>query len=261
MSACDWSDGVAWPAHLHRRDCRAPCEHRGAAQWRAGSRVPLSAPPHLAVTEALMSSPSLCWSSSPVPPAAVPSRTQASLPRPGATRTRAQEPWGYLSQDSCHALHLSEHPSGQQPRGRQAGSSSPPLARDGPHPLDHPAGQAWSSEARRPLSGLQLGRCGSGHGQGGRAGASASQGPGLGPTHVPEKDGHGGRAPAHTFAEPCTVSWDRPGPPECSRLQAGAWRTCACTRWPASAFWEARGDGFCGQEGPLLEQKASGCGP
>lgn len=179
-SACDWSDGVSWPAHLHRWDCRVPCEHRGAAQW-GGSRAPLSAPPHLAVTEALMSSPALCWSSSPVPPAAVPSQTQASLLWPGVTRTRAQEPWGYLSQDSCHALRLSEHPSGQHPRGRQAGSPSPLLALDGPHPLAHPVGQAWSSGAQRPLSGHR----GSGHGQGGRAGVSAAQGPGLGSAPCP----------------------------------------------------------------------------
>lgn len=119
MSACDWSDGVLWPTHLHRWGCHVPCEHRGAGQCRAGSRVLLSAPPHLAVTEALMSSPSLCWCSSPVPPTTVPSRPQASLPRPGATRTRAQEPCGYLSQDSCHALCLSERPVGTPGEGKQ----------------------------------------------------------------------------------------------------------------------------------------------
>lgn len=94
MAACDWSDGVLWPKNLPRWDCCVPCEHTEAqggppacpGGWRAGNRVPLAAPPRLAVTEKhFVSSPFLCGSGCHVPPMTVPSQTQAflSLPGPG----------------------------------------------------------------------------------------------------------------------------------------------------------------------------------
>lgn len=60
----------------------------------------------------------------PAPPSAGPAvlclqRQSPAGPRPGATRTRAQEPCGYLSQDSCHALCLSERPVGTPGEGKQ----------------------------------------------------------------------------------------------------------------------------------------------
>lgn len=200
MSACDWSDGVLWPTHLHRWDCHVPCEHRGAGQCRAGSRVLLSAPPHLAVTEALMSSPSLCWSSSPVPPTTVPSRPQAWCHEdqsPGAL---------WLPEPGQLSCFVSERTSSQHPRGRQAGSLSPPLALDVPTPWTTLRARPGNRRPRDHCQGLSLGFVALDMAREGRQGLLPLKALVLAPAHAPGKDDHGGRAPAHTFAGPCTLS-------------------------------------------------------
>lgn len=70
--------------------------------------------------------------------------------------------------------------------------------------------------------------------------------------------------PPHTLLQgPALCLLGQAGPPP--RRQPSAGRDLEGMRLHPlacpSAFWEERGDGFCGQEGPLLEQKAIGCGP
>lgn len=152
---------------------------------------------------------------------------------------------------------MSERTSGQHPRGRQAGSLSPPLALDGPHPLDHPAGQAWSPETQRPLSGPQLGHRGSGRG-------FCPSRPWSWLHPMPLERMTTVAEPPHTLSQgPALCLLGQAGPPP--RVQPFAGRDlegmCLHPLACPSAFREKRGDGFCGQEGALLEQKASGCGP
>lgn len=70
--------------------------------------------------------------------------------------------------------------------------------------------------------------------------------------------------PPHTLLQgPALCLLGQAGPPPRGQPSAGGDLEGMCLHPLAcpSAFWEERGDGFCGQEGPLLEQKATGCGP